>query len=511
MKFFSVNIALKSLILSFLLVCMSSELNAQQPTLVKIKKADFLKYDKNLGEKVQRLIGNVILEHDSTLLFCDSAYWHELTNSFEGFGNVHIKASDTLNIYSNFLDYNGNTKIAELTSDVRLVESKATLYTEHLWYDRMKRTAYYLTGGRIVDTANELISKRGYYYTSQRQAFFKDSVILINKNYTMVTDTLRYQTDYEIAWFLGPTLITSEENLIYCENGWYDTQSDKSQFTDNAYMITKEQKLVGDSLFYDRNSGFGVARRNVALSDTIQDIMIYGQYAEFRKQDGYSFVTDSAVAVMIDKKDSLFLHSDTLWILFDSAQNAELMLGYHRTKFYRTDLQGKCDSLVYSFRDSTIFLYKDPVLWSGKNQMSADSVHLAMSNKQMDTLALINSCFIISMDDTIHKNTFNQVKGKIMTGYFHNNDLIGIRVLGNAESVYFIREDDGDLIGINKTTSNNMNIYLSENEVKMITPIKNVDAHMYPENEVPSEERVLKGFQWKQEIRPNQKEDIFTW
>jgi lipopolysaccharide assembly outer membrane protein LptD (OstA) len=182
---------------------------SQEPTLIKIKQADFLKYDKNLGEKVQRLIGNVILEHDSTLLYCDSAYWHELTNSFEGFGNVHIKASDTLNIYSDFMNYDGNSKIAELKNRVRMVDAKATLYTEHLWYDRLKRTAYYLTGGRIVDTSNELISRRGYYYTGLRQAYFRDSVVLINKNYTMTSDTLKYHTETEMAWFLGPTIITS--------------------------------------------------------------------------------------------------------------------------------------------------------------------------------------------------------------------------------------------------------------------------------------------------------------
>ena len=312
-----------------------------------------------------------------------------------------------------------------------------------------------------------------------------------------------------MAWFLGPTIITSRENLIYCENGWYDTRTDKSQFTDDAYMITKEQKLTGDTLFYDRFTGYGTARRNVLLTDTVQDIMIFGNYAEFHKQEGFSFVTDSAMAVLVDKEDSLFLHSDTLWVLFDSAQNAEFMLGYHHVKFFREDMQGKCDSMAYNLKDSTIFLYKEPVLWSGKNQMTADSIHLTLSNGQMDTLALINSCFIISMDDTIHKNTFNQVKGKVMTGYFTNNKLDAIRVFGNAESLYYVREDNGDLIGINKTTSSNMNIYLSENEVRIITPVKNVDAHMYPENEVPTEERILKGFSWNMDKRPSGKTDIF--
>ena len=499
------------ILVTLILIFSCSGVLAQKPTKVKLVKANDLKYDKRLGKKVQRLIGNVILKQDSTLLFCDSAYLYELTNSFKGFGNVHIKASDSLNIYSDLLDYDGNTKIAELHYNVRLEETRATLFTEHLWYNRTDKIAYYLTGGKIVDPANNLTSKKGYYYTESREAFFKDSVVLINERYTMESDTLKYQTETGISFFYGPTTIISDENFVYCENGWYDTKNDKSLFRKNAYIITEEQKLSGDSLYYNRQSDYGRAYSNVSLIDTVQDINIYGQYGEFKKRDGFAFVTDSAVAVMIDRNDSLFLHSDTLWVLFDSAQNVEYMLGYFHTKFFRSDMQGMCDSLVYSFKDSTIFLYNDPVLWSEKNQLTADSVHIAMSNNQIDTLALINSCFIISMDDTIRKNTFNQIKGKIMTGYFKDNKLVKIRVFGNAESVFYVREENGDLIGVNKTLSSDMNIYLSENEVRSITPIRNVDAHMYPESELPEEDRQMKGFKWIEDQRPMKKEDIFQW
>lgn len=485
--------------------------NAQKPTKVKLIRATDLKYSKQLGEKVQRLIGNVLLKHDSTLLYCDSAYLHELTNSFQGFGNVHIKASDSLDIYSDFLDYNGNIKMAELKNNVRLVETKATLYTEHLWYDRPREIAYYLTSGKIVDSANVLTSEKGYYYTQTREAYFKNQVVLENKQYTVKSDTLKYNTETEISWFYGPTTITSKENLIYCENGWYDTKRNISQFQDNSYIITKEQILKGDSLYYDREANFGKARNNVSIFDTVQDITIHGHYAEFRKSDGYAFVTDSAVAVLADRRDSLYLHSDTLWIKFDSLQNAEKMLGYKHTKFYRTDLQGMCDSLVYSFADSTIFLFKEPVLWSDENQLTADTIRIAIKNKQVDTLALVNSCFIISMDDTIHRNTFNQIKGRVMTGYFKDNEIVKIVVNGNAESLFFVREENGDLIGINTTTSNDMKIYLTENEVQVIAPIKNVDAHMLPEASVSEEDRKMKGFKWIEGRRPLKKTDILIW
>jgi len=486
-------------------------LHAQKPTRVKLIRADDLKYDKKLGNKVQRLIGDVILQHDSTLLYADSAYLYELTNSFKGFGSVRIKASDTLNIYSDLLFYNGNTKTAELTDNVRLVDRRATLYTDHLWYDRNTKIAYYLTHGKIVDTANTLVSKKGYYYTDENKAYFKEDVVLINKKYTMETDTMLYYTDSEISYFLGPTTIISDENLIYCENGWYDTKTDKSQFNKNAYIITKEQKLEGDSLFFDRATNFGQAFYNVKLTDTVQNMMITGEFGEFHRQDGFAFVTDSATSIMLDKKDSLYMHADTLWIYFDSNEKVESIFAYYKSKFYRNDLQGMCDSLVYKFKDSTIYLYNAPVLWSDESQLTADSIRITLSKNKIDTLALMSSSFIISMDDTISRNTFNQIKGKTMVGHFKDNKMVKINIYGNAESVFYVREENGDLIGVNTTSSSDMNIYMNNNELSVITPINKVEAHMYPIGELPEEKRRLKNFKWIEGRRPMSKWDIYTW
>lgn len=495
-----------TILLLVFIACLSF---GQKPTKVKIIDADQLRFDKSLGENIQRLIGNVILKQDSTLLYCDSAHVNDLTNSFTGYGNVRIKSSDTLNIYSDFLNYEGNTKMAELHYNVRLVDSRATLTTQRLWYNRVDKIAYYTTGGKIEDTTNVLTSIKGYYYTDLQEAYFKDSVVLTNPDYIMQTDTMLYHTEDEVSTFFGPTTITSDENLIYCERGWYDTKNNVSQFNQNAYFLTEEQKLEGDSLYYDRNLDFGLAQHNVVLTDTIQQMMITGNYGEFMRSSGYTYVTDSATAIMIDKHDSLFLHADTLWILFDSIDNVEFLFAYYHAKFFRKDLQGKCDSLVYKFNDSTIFLYKDPVIWSEENQLTADSIWIAMTNKQVDTLAMINSAFIISMDDTISKNTFNQIKGKTMVGYFKDNQMVKVKIEGNAESVFYVREDKGGLMGINKTTSSDMNIYLSENEIQAITPIRNVDAHMYPELEFPEEEKRLKNFRWIDGERPLTKKDIY--
>ncbi|MCD4746915.1 MAG: organic solvent tolerance protein OstA [Bacteroidales bacterium] len=496
----------RKIILIVLINFLTFFIYAQQTTKITLVKANDLKYDKRLGENIQRLIGNVILKHDTTYLYCDSAYWNEITNSFDGFGNVHIKVSDTLDIYGDILNYNGNTKIAELHKNVKLIDKRAILTTDILIYDRKTRIAHYFTGGKIVDDENVLTSKIGYYFTDRKEAFFKDSVVLVNPKYIMNSDTLMYNTVNETAFFYGPSTIVSEENYIYCENGWYNTQTDKSQFKKNAYLINNEQTLRGDSLYYDRVRGYGEAYDNVSIIDTVQDMIITGNYGEFLRKKGYAFVTDSALAILTDKNDSLFLHADTLIINFDSTQTAKNLFAYYKAKFFRRNIQGMCDSLVYKLQDSTINLYNEPVLWSNENQLTADSIKIIISNNEIDSMAMFNSSFIISKDDTA---SFNQVKGRNMIGYFKNNELSKIQVTGNCETIYFVREEDGNIIGINKALSANMMIFLLNNDIQTITYIDKPNAVLYPEKDLTQEELFIRGFKWIEDKRPLNKSDIF--
>ena len=478
----------------------------QKTTKIKLIQAESMQFDKRFGEKVKRLIGNVVFEHDGTYLHCDSAYLNDETNNLDAYGNVRIKVSDTLNIYSDLLNYDGNKKIAYLNNNVRLVDKDAVLTTDHLVYNRTTRTANYYDGGRIIDIDNDLSSKIGYYFTDAKEFFFKESVVLINPKYTITSDTLMYHTTTEITYFFGPTFITSKDNIIYCENGWYNTLTDISRFSKNAYFQKKAQTIKGDSLYYDRNAGIGKATRNVSLIDTSRNILVKGNNSLYNEKGGYSYITDSATAILVDKSDSLFLHADTLKVLFDEEQDAEILYAYNRSRFFKSDLQGKCDSLVYDFKDSTITLYKEPVIWSEDNQLLADTIIMFTNNNQVEKMILNNYALIISQDDT---NSFNQIKGKNMTSFFKDNELNKIIVEGNSETIYYIREEDRSLIGINQASSSEMLIFLENNEFKTITYIDDPEATLYPEEEIPPQERRLKGFIWLDELRPKNRFDIY--
>lgn len=482
---------------------------AQKPRKIRLVQADVMAYDKAMGDNVQRIIGNAVFEHDGAFLYCDSAHLNNVTNSVKAYSRVHIKSSDTLNLYGDSLYYSGETRIAQVFDNVKLIDNRTILTTNRLTFDRNTGIAYYLTGGHIVNDQNTLDSKRGYYHTNSKDFFFRDDVLLTNPDYVINCDTLQYNTQSKVSRFKGPTTIRGEETDIYAENGWYNTDTDIAEFEQNARIRNGDQELTGDSIYYERRNGFGEAFNNIMVIDTVQNLIATGQYARYLKQLGYTLITDRPEVMMPDKNDTLFLHADTLKATFDSAQKTKEIFAYYRVKFYRTDLQGMADSLIYKFSDSTMRMLGKPALWTEGNQMTSDSIHVLTAHEKVQELRLFNNAFIIA-SDTLGTG-FNQIKGRNMNSYFIDNELVKIVVTGNAESLYWVREDDGSLTGINKAYSSNMIIRLRDKKIKQIVPIEKPNAVLYPENELSPGELLLKDFHWLNNQRPKSRQDIFIW
>lgn len=497
---------LSRFIIISLLLASSLNLSAQKKSKVHIKHADSFKYDEKRGKNIQMLIGGVIMRQDSTYFYCDSAYLNDKTNSFEAFGKVHIDVNDTVDLYGDRLFYEGKTKIAELFNHVKLVDSKTILTTEHLVYNRITKMAFYDAGATIVNLDNTLSSKRGFYDTKARVFYFQKDVVLTNPDSETYSDTLIYNTNNETAYFNGPTVIRGQESIIYCEEGWYDTKNDFSKLTKRPSISNSGQIMKADSLLYDNKNFFGRAYGHVVIHDTTRKIIIRGKRGELWDDKGLSYITDRAMAITYDGSDSLFIHADTMWVHFDKKRDVKSMSAYNNVRFYREEFQGKCDSMAYNLYDSTIRMYDAPVLWSRKNQLTADSIHIVTANKGIDSLIMFNTAFIVS-NDTM--DSYNQIKGKNMVGYFRNNEIYKIEVDGNAQTVYYIREEDGYLIGINIAESSTMEIRFQESDIKSLSYESQATETMYPEADIPAEQRQLKGFSWQQSARPRSKLDIF--
>lgn len=505
------RISLRGFIMHVLLplfLLLSLSVHAQKVTKVELVTANTLEFDKTLNKNVRRLLGDVILKHDNALMFCDSAYLYSESNKFDAFGNIHIKASDSVDIWGDMLRYDGNTKMAELLHNCRMVDKQTTLTSDYLFYDLSNDMAYYNTGGHIVNADNKLRSRIGRYYSNQKLFFFKDSVVLVNPKYTIYCDTLKYHTVTEVSYFLGPTTIVSDENTIYCENGWYDSKKDVSQFSVNAYLMNDAQVLKGDSLFYDRANGYGKAIKNVSVTDIKEELTIYGNFGEYFEEPEFTIVTERPHMEKIFDGDTLFLHADTLKTEMDTLLDRRLLFAYHHVKFFKSDLQGICDSLMFLFADSTIYMYGNPVLWSDENQLTADFIKIITGDKSIKELQMFAASFIVSEED---ESSFNQIKGRDMIGYFVDNSLNVIDVKGNGQTVYFVREDDGSKSGVNTSESADLRIFLENNEVKNILFLAKPVATLYPVDKLPSDKKELKGFRWLGDLRPKDKNDIFVW
>jgi len=478
--------------------------HAQRKSKIYVEKTDVQRYTKKIGK--ERLLGNVIIRQGKTRFYSDSAYLDNKKNSFEAFGNVHINVNDTLDVYGDRMFYDGNTRIVEIFGDVKLVDKKATLTTPHLVYNRNTKIAYYERGGTIVSKDNTLTSKSGYYQTENKTFYFRKDVVLVNPRSETYSDTLIYNTVTETAFFLGPTVIRGKESTIYTEKGWYNTKTDFSKLIKRPVISSSQQTITADSIHYNNLTAFGQAFGRVEILDTLHSVIIRGKSGKMWDKTGVSFITDSAMAITYDDRDSMYIHSDTLWMFFDKKKQAKKMLAYYNVRFYRDDLQGRCDSMAYSMNDSTIRLYHEPVIWSGENQLTSDSIHVVVSGNQLDSLVMYNTAFIVSLDST---DTYNQIRGKDMIGYFRNNELYKILVDGNSQTLYYFRDDDGTLIGIDLAESSEMVIRLKDNEVDRIIYVSKITEVTYPEEKLPADMKRLKGFNWKEELRPVDKMDIF--
>ncbi|MFI5134506.1 MAG: OstA-like protein [Chitinophagales bacterium] len=478
----------------------------QQGEPIHIINADELEYTELGGVRMRKLTGNVQLQQKNVTLFCDQANYLLDQNTIDAAGNVHIKQGDTINMYGNTLHYDGSLKTANLKGAVKLTDSHITLTTEQLDYDLNSRVADYLQGGTVINDSSTLTSQHGYYYANSADVFFKKKVKLVNPNYTLTTDTLRFNAETKIAYFLSPTLIHSDSFDVYCESGYYNTASDVAQFEKNAVLTHPPQTLKADTIYYDRKNDFGLARSHVDWADTTSKIFLRGDYAEYHENREHVLATKKALLITVIDNDSLFLKGDTLLSFKEDSDQVRKLFAFHHVKLFKSDLQGVCDSIAFSFGDSTFRLFRKPILWVDNNQLKADTINVILKNKKIDRMNLLQNAFAANLADS---GMYNQARGRKMVGYFKDGALDRMEVTGNGESIYYAKDDKGGFIGVNKAVCSNMILYFdSARKIDRIYFLTQPDATMYPLREFPVEESRLRNFIWLDALRPKSKEDL---
>ncbi len=498
----------KFTLLALLILCLSDCFGQRK---VKLKQAETLRGSMQDGVRVDWVIGKVIFEQSQTTIYCDSAIFNKVKNSIEAYGHIRIVEGDSVTVTAARLTYDGNKKIAYLRRNVVFNKLEtATLYTDFLDYDRLKNTARYFNSGKLVDSTNTLTSIKGYYDLTANLASFKTDVVAVNKDNTLLSDTLQYHSRSKIIYFRAHTEVRDKTDRTgYYESGFYDTKSKTSDLAKGDFE-TPTYKLKGIKLFLDDVKQFYKAKGSVVMTSKEENMHIYGDEGFYDKKNMISKVYGHAyVARISDEGDTLFISADTLVSIDSSDPKKKRLLAYNNVRIFKSDFQGRADSLAYVSSDSTLYFYSDPVLWTEDNQMTADSIKVLLVRKEINRIDMISMAFVASQDSLLN---FNQIKGRKMTAYFDNKNIHHVVVEGNGESVYFalqkLEEKDSTqnitiVSGMNKIICSNMKINFKAGKIHNISFYVKPDASFIPPHELKKELTQLKGFVWRGTDRPS--------
>ncbi|QHV94663.1 OstA-like protein [Spirosoma endbachense] len=516
---------------------------------VELLHADSLVGVNTPGQVVRKIYNNVRFRQKGVLMYCDLAIQNATTNVIEAYGNVRLIQGDTISVRGDTMFYYGNTRQANVRGRVIMRDRKMTLTTSHLDYDMLSGIAHYPTPGRIVDKENVLTSREGYYDTRSKLFTFRQNVRLVNPKGTLTADSLLYNSLTRIATFQGPTRIVNKDGVLTAVAGQYNTTTGISNFQQRATVETPKYRITGDSLYYDNISELGIAKGNVIMVAKDRKAVILGEHVRYNGKAGISRVTGHPVAKSLASEttnDTLFLRADTLFSFDDKVSNTRRLLAHKNVFIFKSDLQSKCDSLIYNTADSTIYFYKNPIVWSqNKYQMEADSIRALLKNNHINTMYMRGKSFVISLDTLMN---FNQIKGRTITAYFatkitpvttaskplepsrlsaaatntpsrsvltkatapasetvtyqEQTALDRVIVEGNGQSIYYAVDDNNRMIGLNHVECSRMNIEFAENKVGRIRFYGRPDAQLVPPKEITEENKELDGFSWREAEKP---------
>lgn len=496
---------------------------------VFLEHADLL--TKASSDSFMVLTGSVRFRKDSMLMYCDSAHFYPESESFDAFGNVHMEQGDTLFVFADSMHYRHQSQLATLYGEpVRMINRDVELRTDEFIYDMMYDYGYYRVGGSLTDANNHLVSLEGEYVPSSKEATFYVDVAL--KSITegkdtlhIYTDTLYYNTVSHLAELTSPSMVVSKADTIFTSHGLYNTDTQIADLYDRSLVkMGRGTTLTGDTLFYDKAAGYGWARGNMAIIDSIRQSALCGDYGYYDQIADSSYVTGRALALEYSRGDTLYMHgreiysiavTDTLRFEADTiagtpayevVDTTHVVICHPRVRFYRSDMQGVCDSLRFEEKDSVLYMHRHPIVWSDDRQIFGNLIELHLNDSTIDMAVLPDFGFTAQH---VEGEFFNQLTGKEMIAYFDNDELSRLDVNGNVEAIMLPMENDSTYNKIINITSSFLTADFLKQKLQRMKMWPETSGTVTPLYLAKKSLFYLSKFKWFDGIRPESPDDIF--
>ncbi len=512
--------------------------------------------------------GQVQLRQDDITLESDSTQFYSAQNFAKAFGNVYINQGDTLDIYANNGEYFGNEQQATLIGEVSMQNGPYSLNTERLDYDLAGEIATYRQGGELQDTSSVLTSKKGKYFAAEERAVFWDSVVLVTKDQQIETDSLNYDMTTGVAEFNGPTKIIEGERTINTTKGWYNTKTGKAQFESKPVIEDEKIRFESEFLDYGGEDGKTVAKGGIYFLDKEKQVELRAQEATLTEGDttyargkvhvidlkegyeleadeadilqnsndffargnakvghreketelladdlqyhegkGYILARDKPFLTSVYEGDSVFMIAETIEGFRQERENDTTynFVANKRLKLYKSDIQAVADSSYFNALDSTLTLFKNPVIWADSSQMTADTIKFFIENRTIDRIELRNRAYIIQEIDS---GLYDQIKGRNIDAFFVDKKIDNMLVDGNAETIYYLRDDDNAFIGVNEMKCGRIRVKFKEEKIEEIFWLNKPEGTTHPFQDIDPTTFLLPGFVWRAGEQPLSKYDL---
>lgn len=494
------------------------------------------------------LSGMVHFSKGAMQMYCDSAHYYPTSESMDAFGNVRMQQGDTLFIYADELNYDGLREIAYLYADegkdVRMINRNVRLNTPEFTYDMVDERGYYTNGGVLTDPQNRLVSVEGEYLPATKEANFYIDVHLhrIDGRDTLdiYSDTMYYDTRTRIAEFYSPTEIISGRGTIHTTEGVYDTRNNQAQLFKHSTVHTDSTStLTGDTILYDRDRGYGEAFGNVDITDSARQTTLRGTYGYYNRLVDSAFVTGRALAMEYSRGDTLYMHGRYIKSILDidtirttvtdtiappagspdtvqpqiikrenvSTDSTHVFTAWPRVRFYRSDMQGLCDSMIFVQRDSTLHLHHHPVVWSDDRQIFGNRIILYLNDSTIDRALLPDFAFTAQH---IEDDYYNQLTGKVMEAWFNGGELSRLDVSNSVEAIFYPEENDSTINKMVNLQTANMRGWFEKRALIRMKTWPESNGRVTPLYLAKRSDLLLSKFQWYGTLRPRDSQDIFN-
>ena len=502
------------------------------------------------------LVGNVQLKQADNIMYCDSAYLDIKSNNLEGFGNVRIVQPGGTHAEGDYLRYIGNRKIAYMKGNVSLTDTKSKLTCEELTYDLNSKTGVYTNGGTLETEGTTVTSEEGYYNSGQKFARFTKNVHVTDPQYTITSKDMGYNSATKLITFYDSSTVIGDKQVLHTTSGTYDSKNEIAKFDGRSSMMNDDQYIEADTIDYDKTTGMGKAQGKVVIIDTTQHATLYSGYAEYNKRTRHTLAYIKPVLKVVNGKDSIFMRADTFYSiperrLKDSVKPKVVItpkattikkkkkgkgeklntvvapvadtttkddadstaprcfIGYHHVRVFSDSLQGVCDSLSYSQRDSVVKMMYNPVAWARTSQITGDTIIMYVDSTNIKQIFVPDKALVVSQTGPDKAQMFNQVQGKTLTAYFTDNELTYALVKPDAECIYYAQDDSSAYLGVNQGQSERMKVFFNGRKISRIVFEQAVKQTMTPLQKANIAALKLSRFIWLQNRRPKSIKELF--